>query len=120
MKKNILQTKFLEELSKNPNITYVCSKVGLSRQTIYRWIKEDEKFNTLFQNAIALGFDSIGDFAYSKLFENVKKGSQRAIEFCLKRHSPTYMDPENNKHNKLDNKVEWVIIDGTSDNSEEN
>ena len=115
MKRHKLQHKFLEELEKIPNITYACGKVGLSRQTIYRWRKEDKNFDNSFNKAILLGIDSMGDLAHSKLIENVKKGNQRAIEFSIKKYKSSYTDLENVKPDKKIDEVKWIIVDGSEE-----
>ena len=44
MKKNKFQDQFLDELRKVPIVQVACEKTGLSRNSIYRWRKEDKDF----------------------------------------------------------------------------
>ena len=44
-KKNKIQNIFLEELKKIPIILVACEKSGISRNSIYRWKKEDKDFS---------------------------------------------------------------------------
>jgi hypothetical protein len=44
MKKNKLQNKFFGELKKVPIVQVACEKTGVSRNSVYRWRKEDINF----------------------------------------------------------------------------
>ena len=89
---------FLEELSETPIVAVVCKRVGLSRQTIYRWCAEDRDFKREFDEAIARGRDSINDLAESKLIANINEGKQRAIEFYLRNNKLNYNRPKSFYH----------------------
>ena len=93
MKKSKVANKFIEELERLPNISIACEKVGLSRQTVYRWMEEDEDFREKVDQAIAVGTDSICDLAESKLISNINSGNQRAIEFYLISNKKQYYRP---------------------------
>ncbi len=83
MKKTKLAKQFLSELENNPNVAIACKRVGLSRQTVYRWRQTDTEFNKAVDEAMTLGTESILDLAESKLAANVASGNQRAIETAL-------------------------------------
>jgi hypothetical protein len=116
MKKSKIEDKFIEELERVPNISIACEKVGLSRQTIYRWMKFDEKFRAKVDQAITVGVDSICDLAESKLISNINSGSQRAIEFYLISNKKQYYRPkkpmsaEENKFTPV-TKIEMMVVD---------
>ena len=83
MKKAKIAKQFLAELENNPNVAIACKRVGLSRQTVYRWQKTDISFKKDMDEAMTLGTESILDLAESKLVANVANGNQRAIETVL-------------------------------------
>lgn len=93
MKKYRYEKKFILELEKYPNISVACEKTGLSRQSVYRWMKEDSDFEDRVQQAIQLGIASLCDLAESKLVSNVNKGNQRAIEYLLSTFKKEYYRP---------------------------
>jgi hypothetical protein len=90
MKKLKNGKEFLEELSKVPIMSAVCEKVGLSRQTIYRWIKECPGFKKRYETALKRGRNSVNDLAEGKLIANLKRGDSRGIEFWLKHNHKNY------------------------------
>ena len=93
MKRNRKEIPFLEQLNKIPNISLACEKVGLSRNTIYRWCQEDPDFKNRLDEAIDSGTDSINDLAGSKLFSKINAGDMRAIVYWLDNNKKTYMRP---------------------------
>lgn len=93
MKKVKFEKKFIEELEKFPNISWVCEKLNISRQSIYRWMELDEKFKAKVDNACDLGRESICDLAENKLISNINSGNQKAIEFFLIANKKQYYRP---------------------------
>ncbi len=83
MKKLRLTKLFLAEIEMNPNVAIACKRVGLSRQTVYRWRNSDQAFREAWDVAMYLGIESVLDLAESKLATNVAGGNQRAIEVAL-------------------------------------
>jgi hypothetical protein len=55
MKKNKLQDPFFAELEKVPIIQVACEKTGISRNSVYRWKREDKSFAKKMDEAIANG-----------------------------------------------------------------
>jgi hypothetical protein len=71
----------LKSLEKNLGIvTPTCKEVGVSRETFYRYYREDDEFKK--------SVDSINeitiDFAESQLLKKIKEGSERSILFFMK------------------------------------
>lgn len=116
MKKPRLAGKFIEELERLPNVSIACEKVGLSRQTVYRWMEEDQEFKAKVDKAIAVGIDSICDLAESKLVSNINSGNQRAVEFYLISNKKQYyrprkpMSPEEQAFRPV-TRIEMVVVD---------
>lgn len=90
MKKLRLEQRLLEEIEKTENVSIACEKVGLSRQSFYRWKLTDPDFAEKVNLAMEMGNMSLCDLAQSKLVTNMNKGDQRAIEFHLKNRDPRY------------------------------
>jgi hypothetical protein len=93
MKKQQISQKVLDELSELPNVSLICKKLNISRQTFYRWKKEDPDFADEIENSLTCGIESISDLAESKLIENIKGGKQRAIEYWLGNNKKAYIKP---------------------------
>jgi hypothetical protein len=71
----------IEALEKSLGIvTQACKVVGISRDTHYRWMKDDEEYKTAIQE---LG-DVALDFAESKLHKLIDQGNPAATIFYLK------------------------------------
>lgn len=61
-------------------VTTACKKVGISRETHYKWLREDEAYST----AVAELENVALDYAESKLHSQIKKENATAIIFYLK------------------------------------
>ncbi len=93
MKRYRKEKPFLEQLKNIPNISLACEKIGLSRNSIYRWCQEDPEFKKLMDEALVNGVKSVNDLAYSKLTKLINDGSLPAIKFWLENNDKTYMRP---------------------------
>lgn len=90
MKKNKTTESFLLELSKVPIIQIACEKIGVSRQSIYRWRKEDTKFATSMDEAILKGIDFVNDMSESQLLSMIKEGKFPAVRLWLTNNHARY------------------------------
>lgn len=100
MKKNRVQQKFLDELRKFPIVQVACERCDLSRQTIYRWRKEDPEFSTEMEVALSEGEELANDLCESQLFSLVKDKNFQAIKYRLDKRHPKYkkqVDGDNTK-----------------------
>jgi hypothetical protein len=93
MKKHYKENKFLEQLERIPNVSLACEKVGLARNTIYRWRNEDKAFAKRMDSAIDSGTESISDLAESKLVNHINNGNMRAIQYWLDNNKKAYIKP---------------------------
>ena len=93
MKRYRKEKPFLEELRKIPNISLACEKVGIARNTVYRWRSEDSDFDARVEDALVSGVESVNDLAESKLVTNINNGSMRAIQYWLDNNKKTYIRP---------------------------
>ena len=77
------QEKLLEALAESGNVSFACKKAGVSRDTYYRWRKEDEEFHDKVGTAIASGKEFVNDLAHNQLIRNIQNGDMGAIKFQL-------------------------------------
>lgn len=110
MKKNRVQQKFLDELRKFPIVQVACERCSLSRQTIYRWRKEDKEFSIEMEVALNEGEELANDLCESQLFALVKDKNFQAIKYRLDKCHPKYRKPINGENTKPPIPME-VIID---------
>lgn len=61
------------------NVKASCAAIGISTTVFYKWKKDDKKLALAFEDAR----HQLQLEAENQLFNNVKKGNQRAIEFVL-------------------------------------
>lgn len=117
--------QIIAEIEKMPNKSYVCQKLGLSRQTLYRWVDDDRTFSSEVEIAIRVGNESICDLAESKIIERVKEGDFRAAKYILDNKHKDYRRPRPNnwfqqEHQKpSDNKIVFVDFSGGKDSDPE-
>lgn len=90
MKKIKLQKQLFEELSKVPIIQVACEKTGVSRNSVYRWKKEDKEFSRKMDRAMADGVAFVNDISESQLLEMIKDKNWSAISFWLKHRNDNY------------------------------
>ncbi len=92
MKKNKYQEQFLLELAKVPIVQVACEKTDLSRNTIYRWRKEDVSFAKKMDQALADGVALVNDMGESQLLTLIKEKNFPAVRFWLNKRHPAYKD----------------------------
>ncbi|MBP6974568.1 MAG: hypothetical protein KBB54_01345 [Candidatus Pacebacteria bacterium] len=92
MKKNKKRDEFLDQLKKIPIVLVACEKVGLSRNSIYRWRKEDEAFSTVMDEALTEGEALVNDMSESQLLTMIKEKNWSAISFWLRHRNPKFRD----------------------------
>lgn len=90
MKKNKFQDKFLDELKKVPIVQVACEKTGLSRNSIYRWRKEDKNFSKKMDESLMEGVDLVNDMSESQLLTLIKEKDYPAISFWLRHRNSNY------------------------------
>ncbi len=90
MKKVKLQNQFFDELRKVPIVQVACEKTGLSRNSVYRWKKEDPEFSKKMEQALADGVAFVNDMSESQLLTMIKEKNWPAISFWLKHRNDNY------------------------------
>jgi transposase-like protein len=80
-KKDNLKKKFIETYSKKAcNISETCRKIGMHRDTYYKWRNDDEEFRKACEEAE----ESLIDFAETQIMKNIKDGKETSLIFFLK------------------------------------
>jgi hypothetical protein len=90
MKKSKVAKQFLEELQKVPIVQVVCEKTGISRNSVYRWRKEDPSFAKAMDEAMAEGVAFVNDMSESQLLTMIKEKNWSAISFWLRHRNDNY------------------------------
>lgn len=92
MKKLRKKDEFLEQLRKIPIIQVVCEKIDLSRNTVYRWRKEDEEFAKAMDEALLEGETLVNEMSESQLISMIRDKNWPAISFWLRHRNPKFRD----------------------------
>ncbi len=92
MKKSKLQNQFFEELAKVPIVQVACEKTGVSRNSVYRWRKEDKTFASKMDKALSEGVSLVNDMSESQLLTLIKEKNWSAISFWLRHRNDNYKD----------------------------
>jgi hypothetical protein len=82
-KSNKLFNRIYEELEKSGIVSDVCAKLGVSRQTYYRWQKVDPKFFKRTTEAQELGVQFVNDIAKSNIISLIQRGDYKASTYWL-------------------------------------
>lgn len=90
MKKNKYQNQFLEELTRIPIVQVACEKTGLSRNSVYRWRREDKVFAKKMDESLAEGVALVNDMSESQLLNLIKEKNWSAISFWLRHRNDNY------------------------------
>ena len=91
-KKNKVRDSFLAELRKIPIVQVACERTGVSRNSVYRWKKEDAGFSGEMDTALAEGEDLVNDMSESQLLTLIKEKNWSAISFWLRHRNPKYKE----------------------------
>jgi hypothetical protein len=92
MKKDRVADLFLEQIRKIPIVQVACEKVGLNRNTVYRWRADDPEFAKAMDAALAEGEALINDMGESQLLTLMKEKNWHAISFWLRKRNPKFRD----------------------------
>lgn len=90
MKKFKVTKQFLEELKKVPIVQVACEKTGISRNSVYRWRREDKKFAEDMDKAMTEGVAFVNDMSESQLLTMIKEKNWSAISFWLRHRNDNY------------------------------
>lgn len=85
--------KFLIEIRKTPIVQAVCEKLGISRQTYYRWREESSTFREEADRALAQGEEMVNDVAESTVLRGIQNQDKAWTSFWLDRRHPKFKKP---------------------------
>ena len=92
------QTKFKEAminvLKEMPIIEVAVKRAGVSRDTYYRWRRDDKNFLRQSEDALSQGIEFINDMSESQIVTLIKDKKMPAITLWLKTHHPRYGSPK--------------------------
>ncbi len=92
MKKLRKKDQFLAELRRIPIVQVACEKSAISRNSVYRWRKEDEEFKKAMDEAMTDGEAFVNDMSESQLLSLIQEKNWSAISFWLRHRNPKYKD----------------------------
>lgn len=78
------------EIENELTIKSVCKKLGLSRQTVYRWLKEDKNFKKDVFNARKTAIEDMNDECENRVLSKIKNDDAGMIKFWLRHHHDDY------------------------------
>ncbi len=90
MKHNYEKSKFLEALRESPVVARAAKKAGISKATIYRWMKDVPDFRRAVNSAIREGNAHTGEMVEMVLVKRAMEGNFNAMKFYLINNNPKY------------------------------
>lgn len=102
MKKHRVRDKFIKELQRTPIIQVACDKMGISRQTYYRWYNEDSDFMDKVNLSISQGEGVVNDVAKSNILRGIQNGDKKDSKFWLTHRDHDFRKPFKIIHEKDD------------------
>lgn len=102
MKKHRKSKLFLEELRNTPVVSAVCKQIGISRNTIYQWIKDDPEFKKKYEESMIQGTENVNDLAVSQTINKVKQGDTGMIKYWLSHNDDRFMKKSKNSTVDID------------------
>tara|TARA_R100000773_G_scaffold30361_1_gene25980 strand:+ start:5093 stop:5467 length:375 start_codon:yes stop_codon:yes gene_type:complete len=96
-------------------VTSACKAVGISRETHYKWLREDVDYKYQVEDLSNIALD----FAESQLHNQIKNGSTPATIFYLKTKGKKrgYIERQEIQHENLE-PLTIEIIDSTSEDEQ--
>lgn len=85
-----LKEQVLDRLRHYPIIQVACEKVGIGRQTYYRWREKDKKFEEFADKAIFEGEELFNDLGEHQLLSLMKDKHWPAIRYWLEKRHPKF------------------------------
>lgn len=92
-KTKTLINKLLVEIENTPLVQIACEKIGISRNTFYRWVKEDSELLKQVNYALSLGKGRVNDIAVSNVLSGIKSKDVRYTMYWLDRNHPDFRRP---------------------------
>lgn len=95
LNKTITPELILETLKTEYTVASTCKKLGISRQTYYRWLDEygrlqGRDFHKETVKALKEGVQTVNDYCENELVKKIFKGDIQAIKFWLRHNHDNY------------------------------
>jgi len=87
---NQIKKEFIELLETELTIKSVSKRLNLSRQTVYRWMKDDKTFADNVKNAIKNAVLDINDDCEARVLKKIRNDDSNMIKFWLRYRHPDY------------------------------
>jgi hypothetical protein len=87
-----MKQAMLNVLKEMPIIEVAVKRIGISRDTFYRWKLEDKEFEKQSQEAMTQGIDFINDMSESQIISLIKEKKMPSIRYWLKHNHPKYRE----------------------------
>lgn len=88
--KNYQKSDVVEEIKNELTIKAVCKKLGLSRQTVYRWLKEDKGFSKELSKSRKEAIEDMNDECENRVLNKIRNDDAGMIKFWLRYHHDDY------------------------------
>lgn len=87
---NEIKKQIVELLETELTVMSVCAKLNLSRNSVYRWIKEDKKFAQEVKEAKKTCVNFLNDDCESRVITKIRNDDSNMIKFWLRYRHPDY------------------------------
>ena len=101
-KRDRQKKRFIAVLEAQGTVLHACKAAGISRQTAYRWQREDPEFSDQWYEA----HENAVDVVESTMYQQAVGGNTLAGIFSLKAHRPIYRDRVNIDIAQVNSEVE--------------
>jgi hypothetical protein len=111
-----LKPQIIESLRQHRMVEFALQKLGVPRQTYYRWRKEDSEFTEQCDEARQIGTDRLNDVAETGLASRLKD-SLANQKYWLEHHHPDYkprMRAPAEQHPRNEDSMPVPILGGIS------
>lgn len=90
MRQDRLKKILLEQMRRTPTVEQSCQKSGVSRMTVYRWMKASKRFADEAETALREGREFVSDIAEAQMFSLINQGKTEMIKFFLTHNNARY------------------------------
>lgn len=111
MKKDRVREKFLDELRRTPIILVACEKVGISRNSVYTWMKKDPAFLRAVDDAMQEGTGLVNDVAESNVLNGIKAKDAGYTKYWLSNKHKDYKRPYIVRNDERDPLVQYALVE---------
>ena len=89
-RKSRMKEALLNVFKEMPIVEVAVKRIGITKDTYYRWLKEDEEFGKKAKEAMARGIEFINDMSESQIIALIKERKMSSIRYWLRHNHPKY------------------------------